>query len=410
MLDETTAHLAGIRPAAEVTGLVGKRRYLHAGPPIELGEVPGPMRGALLAALIFEGEAGDLDEASKIVDSADLELAPCHDAGGVGAMAGIVTPRMPVIVATSDRGGVAFSPINEGLGKALRFGSNDDKTIAQLTWLRDSLAPLMDRAIGRLEIDLTEIQAEALRRGDECHNRNVAATAILLLRIAAECIRTATKNDDPAAVLSTAAANPHFFLPFSMAAAKAVADAAHGISESPVVTAMAGNGRRLGIRVSGLGNRWFCGPAPVGDPKLFQGFTIDDAQPTMGDSFITETVGLGAFALSASPAISSFVGGDPRRADELVGEMRLICDGTSSRFLLPFEGFRGTPIGINVHKVAERSLAPLTNNGLAHRQAGKGQVGAGLTRLPLEPFAEASLALRDLRSTKPSKEELPSTT
>lgn len=392
--DTSRVRLVGIAPAAELTLAVGRRRYLHSGPPIGLEEIPGPMRGALLGALVFEDEARDLEAAAKLIHAGEVQISPCHDAGAVGAMAGIITPTMPVIVVESGTGRLAFSPINEGLGKALRFGSNDAETLDRLRWLRDSFAPLADRAIrGAGEIDLTELQAEGLRRGDECHNRNAASTAALVVRLAPQFIRSARKSDDPARAIEQASSNPHFFLPFSMASAKVIADSGHGVAGSPIVTAMAGNGRRLGIRVSGLGGRWFFAPAPVGTPKLFPGFSIHDAQPTMGDSFITETVGLGAFALSASPAICSFVGGDPARAHESVAEMRRICAGTSSRFLLPFERFRGTPVGIDVRKVAETGVAPLTNNGLAHREPGRGQVGAGLTRLPSDPFVEASRVL-----------------
>ena len=393
--DQTTARLVGVVPAGDVSPIVGRRRYLHAGPPpLDPAGVPGPMRGALLGALLLEGEADDLDGAAAILDGGDLELVPCHEAGAVGAMAGIVTPGMPVVVVEGDGGATAFSPLNEGLGRALRFGSHDDDTLARLAWMRDGAAPLLDRALTAAGgIEITGLQAEGLRRGDECHNRNVASTANLVLRLVPGILRAARAGDDPAAVVEWAAANPHFFLPVSMAAAKAIADRGHGIPGSPVVTAICGNGNRCAIRVSGLGDRWLDGPAPLGEPRLFPGFTPAEAQPMMGDSYITETVGLGAFALSASPAITAFVGGDPTRVVEYVAEMRQICAGTSSRFLLPFEGFRGSPIGIDVHRVAATGIAPLVNNGLAHRDPAPGQVGAGLTRLPLEPFRDASRLL-----------------
>jgi hypothetical protein len=392
--DATVVRLAGVVPASEATAAVGRRRYLHAGPPVALDELPGPMRAALAGAMVFEGEARDLAEADRILAAGDVELSPCQDAGGVGAMAGIVTPNMPVVLAEAEDGATAFSPVNEGLGRALRFGSNDEATLQRLRRLRDDVAPLIDRAVRATAIDLTNLMAEGLRRGDECHNRNVASSAALLLQMTPRMIRLARPDEDPAGVLEQLSANPHFFLPFSMAACKALADGGHGIARSPVVTAMAANGIRFGIQVSGLGTTWFTAPAPVGEPKLFPGYSIGDAQPAMGDSFITETVGLGAFALSAAPAIAAFVGGDPREASARVDEMRRICAGTSSRFLLPFDGFRGTPVGIDVGLVAATGVAPLANNGLAHREPGRGQVGAGLTRLPLEPFIWAARALR----------------
>jgi hypothetical protein len=392
-LDRTAVVLEGVRAAREVTTAVGPARYLHAGPPLALEELPGPMLGALLGALVFEGEARDLDQARAMVQAREVELVPGHHVGGVGAMAGIVTPRMPVVVA-SGAGRTAFSPLNEGLGRALRFGSNDPATLSRLTWLAKVAGPLLDRAISSSEqVELMELVAEGLRRGDECHNRNVATSAALLARLAPAIVRAAERAEDAADVLAYIAGNRHFFLSFSITAAKLVADLAHGVDESPIVTAMAGNGRRLGIRVSGTGERWFTAPAPLGEPRFFEGYDASQATPTMGDSFITETAGYGAFALTAAPAITSFIGGTVQRCRELVSQMRTLCAGRSERLLIPSEGFAGTPLGIDVRRVAELGVAPVVNNGLAHREAGVGQVGAGITRLPVEPFAEAASAL-----------------
>jgi hypothetical protein len=392
-LDGATPGLEGVRPAADVTTAVGPRRYLHGGPPLEAEELPGPMRGAIAGALLFEDQAADVEEAVAMLERGEIELAPAHDAGGVGAMAGIVSPGMPVVV-VGDSERVAFSPLNEGLGRALRFGSNDPETLRRLRWLAEVAAPVLDRAISASEeIRLMDLVAEGLRRGDECHNRNVATSAALLARLAPAIVRAAERPSDAADVLAYAAGNRHFFLSFSIAAAKLVADAAHGIDGSPIVTAMAGNGRRLGVRVSGAGERWFTAPAPLGEARFFRGYDASQATPTMGDSFITETVGYGAFALTAAPAITTFIGGTVERCQELVAEMRSICAGSSERLLIPAEGFAGTPLGIDVEKVAELGVAPVVNNGLAHRDAGVGQVGAGITRLPIEPFAEAADAV-----------------
>ena len=393
-LDTTAAFAVGVRPAQEVCDSIDRDAFLHAGPPIELDEVVGPARGALIGALMFEGEAADVVEAERILERGALSLRPCHDAGAVGAMSGVVSPSMPVVVVETETGARTFSPLNEGLGKALRFGSHDDDVLERLAWMSRVAAPLLDAALQDIGgLDVIALQAEGLRRGDECHNRNVASTAAVLSRLAPSIIRNASSAADAADVCSYVANNPHFFLSFSISACKAVADAAQQTDDPGVVTAMCANGRSFGVRVSGLGARWFLVDAPVGEPKLFHGFTPEDVCPAIGDSYITEAVGLGAFALSAAPALSEFVGGDPMQSSELVAELRRICRGTSSRFVLPFEGFRGTPLGIDVRLVAETGIAPLVNNGLAHRLPGIGQVGAGLTRLPLEPFVAAARAL-----------------
>ena len=397
-LDETRVVLRGVRPAGEVVDGVGPRRFLHSGPPLELDEIPGPMRGAILGALVFEGEAPDLDAAQEILDGGEIELLSCHHAGGVGAMAGIVTPQMPVLVAENDAtpSQQVFSPVNEGLGQALRFGANDPKTLERLRWIADIAAPVLDAALADSdELDLIEMVSEGLRRGDECHNRNVATSASLIAHLAPAIARTAPTPEQAAEVFTFAAGNRHFGLPFSMVAGKGIAVAASGVEGSPLVTAISGNGRRLGIRVSGTGDRWFLCPSPLGDARYFEGFSAEDATPTMGDSMISETVGFGGFALTAAPAITSFVGGTVAESRKLIEEMRSITVGESSRFLIPEEEFRGTPMGIDVHLVAETGVSPVINNGLAHKDPGRGQVGAGITRLPVEPFAEASTALRD---------------
>ena len=391
-LNTSVVTLTGVRRAGDVTEAVGRRHFLHAGPPIELSDITGPMRGAIIGGLIFEGEAADEHAAAAIIDSGKLTISPCHDAGGVGAMAGIITPNMPVVVATcSDR--TTFSGLNEGTGGAVRYGSFDAETIGRLHWITNVMAPALDAAIQAAEpIDLVTLVAEGLRRGDDCHNRLAGTTSNLLCLLAAELTRQVSR-EDAAATMSVMAGNPHFALPFAISMGKALAMSAADVPGSPVVTAMAANGREFGIRVSGTGDRWFTAPSPIGTPQLLPGLTLNDVNPTMGDSMIAETAGFGAFAMSAAPAIMSFIGGTASQGIEIVEEMRSITVATSSRFLLPNEDHRGTPLGIDVHRVASSGVAPIINNGLAHREMGRGRAGAGVTRVPIECFIAASDAL-----------------
>lgn len=395
-MDSTRVELERVCVAREVTPIVGPRSFLHAGPPIARENIPGPMRGAIIGGLIFEGEAKDQAEAEAIIDSGEIELTPCHHAGGLGAMAGIITPNTPVVVARSERH-TTFAPLNEGTDGAVRYGSFDDKTIARLRWMATDMVAVLDEAVQAVRpFDLVELVAEGLRRGDDCHNRLVATTAAILVRLSPAMIRSA-RTEAAAATAAFMAGNGHFALPFAIAMAKARTLAASDIPGSPIVTAMAANGHEFGIRVSGTGDRWFTAPSPIGEPKLIPGATMDDVNPTMGDSMISETAGFGAFAMSAAPAIMSFVGGTAAQAREHVEEMRRISSGTSKHFLIPVEEHRGTPIGINVDLVRETGIAPIINNGLAHRLPGFGRVGAGITRVPIEPFIEASLELERRR-------------
>lgn len=394
-MEAAQVQLDGVRAAGEVSTKIGRRRYLHAGPPIALADIPGPMRGALIGGLLFEREAVSQAEAEAIIDAGEVEISPCHDAGAVGAMAGIITPNMPVAVARSSTGDVTFSPLNEGVNGAVRYGSFDPETLARLGWMSREMAPILDAAICQSDpFNLVDLVAEGLRRGDDCHNRLVASTAVLLQRLTPALIRLGKSHEDAVKVAQIIAGNGHFALPFAISMAKARCLAAAGITGSSLVTTMSGNGRTFGIRVSGLGERWFLAPSPIGEPKLIPGARIEDVTPTMGDSMISETAGFGAFAMSAAPALMSFVGGTVAQGVEIVAEMRKIAHGTSKTFLIPAEEHRGTPVGIDVHLVAETGIAPVINNGLSHRQPGMGRIGAGITRTPFEIFEGASRALR----------------
>ena len=392
-LDTTKVRLERVCVAREVTTRVGPRSFLHAGPPIQLADIPGPMRGAIIGGLLFEGEAKNAIDAERIIDAGEIELTPCHDAGALGAMAGIITPNMPVVVARSEDHST-FAPLNEGTDGAVRYGSFDDKTLARLKWMSTDMVAVLDEAVQSSEsIDLVDLISEGLRRGDECHNRLVATTAILITRLAPSFIRS-RKSEAAEKVAAFMAGNGHFALPFAISMAKALTLSAANVADSPVVTAMSANGREFGIRTSGTGDRWFVAPSPIGEPKLVPGARIEDITPTMGDSMISETAGFGAFAMTAAPAIMSFVGGPAAQARDFVDEMRSICAGTSTRFLIPAEEHRGAPVGIDVHKVRATGIAPVINNGMAHRLPGHGRIGAGITRVPVEPFIAASEALQ----------------
>jgi hypothetical protein len=346
------------------------------------------MYGAVVAALMFEGEAADAEQAEAIIRGGGVSLRSCHEVGAVGAATGLVSPHTPVVVVRTESGRSVYSPLHEGAGPSMRYGAFGPETLDRLRWLADVMTPALDEAISASgPIEITALQAEGLRRGDECHNRNVASSASLAILLApglASC-----RGSDAAPLLQDLGENGQFFLAFSMAAAKAVGDEAHQVADPGMVTAIAANGRHVGIRVSGCGDRWFLTPSPYGKPQLFEGYTPEDASALMGDSFATEVIGLGAMAASAAPALASFLGTDPMEAEAAVAEMRQISQGTSTRFLVPAERYEGTPIGIDVAKVCRTRIAPLVNGGFAHRKAGVGMVGAGVVRLPIEPFDEA---------------------
>ena len=383
--------LTGVGKAVETIPGLGERTLLHAGPPIEWGRMCGPMQGAMIGAILFENWAQDQNSARRLAESGEIKFSPCHHYGAVGPMSGVISPSMPVwVVKNQDRGNFSFSNMNEGLGKVLRFGANDVSVIERLKWMASTLGPVMNAAISQLGgIELRPIIAQALHMGDECHNRNAAASSLLFKRIAPALLRTGALQTEMAKVLEFIAGNDHFFLNISMASCKAMLDAAHGVEYSTLVTAMARNGVEFGIRMSGTGDRWFTAPAPMVDGLFFPGYSQADAAPDLGDSAITETAGIGGFAMGAAPAIVQFVGGTPQDAIAYTREMYHITLGVNGGFTLPPLNFDSAPAGIDARKVVDTGIAPVINTGIAHKDAGVGQVGAGITRAPLECFDQA---------------------
>lgn len=386
--------LVAIQRAEEVLPELGARTILHAGPPIAWARMCGPMRGAVIGAVLYEGWANSPEAAAALCDRGEIAFAPCHHFGAVGPMAGILSPSMPVVV-VENAGGVnrAFATLNEGLGKVLRFGAYGAEVLDRLRWMAETLAPALGVALAvHGPIDLKTITAQALQMGDECHNRNIASTSLFTRMIAPALVRT-SPPETAARVLEFLEGNNHFYLNLSMAACKATLDAAHGIADSTLVTAMARNGVEVGIRMSGTGAEWFTAPALVPDGLFFPGFGPDDANPDLGDSAITETMGIGAFAMAAAPAIVRFVGGSPEDALDYTRQMYGITLARNADFGIPALGFAGTPTGIDARRVVDSGLTPVINTGIAHREAGIGQIGAGIARAPLACFSGALRAL-----------------
>ena len=388
--------LRGVGRALDVLPGMGERTILHAGPPVEWAEMCGPMQGAVLGAILFEGWAEDLDAARAVADSGEITFDPCHHHDAVGPMSGVTCPSMPMWIVDNTAGGnTAYSSLNEGLGKVLRFGANSPDVIERLGWMRAGLADVLSRALDTHgPFELKPLIAQALHMGDEVHNRNVAASSLLFKRLLPSALRSGAPTDEVARAFEFIAGNDHFFVNLSMAAAKVMLDAATGVANSSMVTVMARNGVRFGIRMSGTGDRWFTTEAPIVDGLYFSGFTRDDAARDIGDSAITETAGLGGFAMAAAPAIVQFVGGNPSQAIAASREMRSITIGENSAFTLPILDFAATPAGIDVRKVVDTGILPIINTGIAHKDAGVGQIGAGITTAPLACFTQAVAALR----------------
>ena len=388
--------LIDVVAAADAIPELGEGMILHAGPPISWERMCGPMRGAVAGIAVFEGWANDLDAAAALAARGAFQFRPNHDFAAVGPMTGMTTASQPVMVVENQASGNrAFCTINEGLGKVMRFGGNDASVLTRLAWLRDVLGPALGTALRSSEgIELKSLVARGLTMGDEMHQRNVACSSLLLRNLAAALASTCGDRATLTTILSFIASNDQFFLNIAMAMGKAITDPVRDIEGASVVTAMSRNGTDFGIRVSGLGDEWFTAPVEMPDGLYFPGFSAADANPDMGDSTIIETIGLGGFAMAAAPAVAGFVGaGAPSNAAQITHTMREITLAENPEWTIPALDYQGVPTAIDIRRVVETGIAPMINTGIAHREPGVGQVGAGVVRAPLACFESALWAL-----------------
>jgi hypothetical protein len=368
-----------------------EKLFLHAGPPVTWERMSGPLKGAVIGGLLYERLAGTAEEAERLAASGEIEFAPCHHHNAVGPMAGVVTPSMPVwILENVTFGNRAYCTLNEGLGKVLRYGANSPEVIDRLRWMESDLAPILKAAIDlHGPIDMKSLIAQVLQMGDEGHNRNRAGTSLLIRELAPYIVRLDVEKGKLSRVLTFMHENDHFFLNLTMPSGKCTVDAARDVEGSSIVVAMARNGTDFGIQISGLGDRWFTAPATAVKGLYLPGYGPDDAALDIGDSVITETVGIGGFAMAAAPAIVKFVGGSPEDAISFTRRMYAITETENDTYQIPVLDFRGTPTGIDVVKIVETGILPAINTGIAHKEPGVGMVGAGLVEPPRNCFVAA---------------------
>ncbi|NUR86111.1 MAG: DUF1116 domain-containing protein [Nonomuraea sp.] len=392
--------LVGYGRALDVVPGMTATTILHAGPPITWERMNGPMKGAVTGALVFEGLAETLEEAAELAGSGQITFSPCHEHGCVGSMAGVTSASMYMHVVRNDTyGNTAYTNLSEQMAKILRMGANDDSVIARLRWMRDVLGPMLAQAmeIGG-PIDLRLLLSQALHMGDECHNRNQAGTLLLMQALSASLLQTDFTTEQKKEVFDFVASSDYFSGPTWMAMAKAALDAADGVENSTIVTTMARNGVEFGIRVAGLPGQWFTGPAQQVVGPMFAGYKPEDSGLDIGDSAITETYGFGGFAMATAPAIVALVGGTVQEAVGFTRDMAEITTTHNPNVTIPALGFQGIPTGIDVRKVVATGILPIINTAIAHKDAGIGMIGAGITHPPAQAFTRAITALAGQRS------------
>ncbi|MEH7111602.1 DUF1116 domain-containing protein [Neobacillus niacini] len=386
--------LVDVVPAKEkIKELNEGKVLLHAGPPIKWEEMTGPMQGSCIGASLFEGWAETAEEAEQMLVNGEVTFIPCHHVNAVGPMGGITSANMPVLVVENrSEGNEAYCIMNEGIGKVLRFGAYSEEVVTRLKWMQNVLGPTISRALKLTEdgLNLNVMIAKAITMGDEFHQRNIASSLIFLKEISPYIVQLDMDAKQLKDVIQFLANTDQFFLNIAMATSKAVLDGARKIEEGTVVTAMSRNGKEFGIRISGMGDQWFTAPVNTPQGLFFTGYTQDDANPDIGDSAITETFGVGGMAMIAAPGVTRFVGaGGFQDALSTSNEMMEICIDQNSNFTIPTWDFQGACLGIDARKVVETGIEPVINTGIAHKNAGVGQVGAGTVRAPKACFEKA---------------------
>ena len=391
----TRPTLVDIQPAGDVVPQFGRRTILASGPPMEWREYDGGQRDAIIGAALYEGLGKDRDGVIEALDAGDIEVRSCGELACVGSVAGVYSASMPVfVVEDAETGSRAFCNLYEGSSpRRLNYGCYDNEVHERLVWIRDRLGPtLKDLLTTTGPILLTPIMVRALHMGDELHSRNNAACLLFV----AEVLQQAKERQASGGLadgLHEVVADQYFFLRLSMAAAKCIADRGHGVEGSSVVTATALSCRGFGIRVSGLGDRWFTGPPPVYEGHFFEGYSAQDVRWMGGESIMTETVGLGGFAQAGAPSLQRYQGGTSAVMVERNLEMYQITTGEHPDFRIPYLDYRGTPVGIDIFKVLESGILPVMDAGLAG--AGGGQIGAGVIRAPRQCFEKAVAAYNE---------------
>lgn len=399
-IKEARPHWVSVIPAKEaVPQLQEGKKLLHAGPPIKWEDMTGPARGACIGCCLFEGWASNEQEALALLDSGKIEFIPCHHVNAVGPMGGITSANMPVIVVKNIKhDNYAYCNINEGIGKVMRFGAYGEDVQKRHRWMRDVLAPILKDALASFDdgIDLTAVMAQGITMGDEFHQRNIASSALLLRVLAPKISQLDYPKEQITSVIEFLSITDQFFLNVAMAYCKAAMDAGAQIKAGSIVTALSRNGRDFGIRVSGLGDQWFTAPVNTPEGLFFTGYTQDDANPDIGDSAITEAFGVGGVAMIAAPGVTRFVGaGGFDAAVDVADEMSEIYVDHNMMLQIPTWDFKGALIGLDLRLVVETGITPIINTGIAHKEAGIGQIGAGTVRAPLACFEKALVALAD---------------
>ena len=371
---------AGLTSARDALGLA-EGTILHAGPPCSDAGPCKPILNSAAMAALYEGWAKTEEDALKLVGSSDVTLLPAQDHHAVVPLASVLTSTMAVQV-VEDRNNPdnrTFGPINGGSGPALRLGMAGAPVVDHLRWLNGDLADYLTTAAGT-RIGLIDIADQALTLGDDCHGRTIAASKLLVERIAD------VAGIAPPSVSAFFEAGPSFFLNLWMAASKCVLAGADGRTDSSAVVAIGGNGRDMGLKLSGMPGTWFTVRAAPPAGKLEPGNTDKDRLGAIGDSAVVDAVGLGAMAMHFAPAQKAALGPYMETPSDALAQevLAAVHDGFS----------RTRPrTGLIARRVVEAGQSIAISLGILDREGVRGRIGGGISVPPTALFAEGCDAL-----------------
>lgn len=387
--------LTDIKLAIEVIPEMSNETILHSGPPISWKEMCQAQKNAVIGGMLFEGLADSHEKAIKLVERGEVILSPCNEHATVGGMTGITTASMSVYVLKNLKyGNIAFCNHHEGWPiKALHWGNNDTDVITHLQWLDRVLTPVLRFAIKEMGgLNVKKIVSKALNMNDECHSRCTAATALFIAEIAPYLATSDLDRDSVKQSFEFLRRSEVFFLHIIMSAIKSIVEPAKGIEYSTIVTNQARNGVEFGIKVSSLGDEWFTGPASPIHGLYSPGYGSEDAGLDIGDSCVTELVGLGGFSIAASPSMALMKGETTEQAFEQTKQMAKITFAKNPFFTIPYLNFEGAPLGIDIRKVIETGITPFIDTAIVHKNGGL--IGSGIACAPLQCFEKAIQAFK----------------
>lgn len=343
------------------------RVILHAGPPVRRGRIGQPLANSAVIAMLFEGWAKDPDSAVGMLERGEVKLLPAQDHRAMVPLAAVLSPNMAVqvVVDAQNPDSAVFSPLNGGMVWAQRLGLRSQQVLSHLRWINGNLAATLEIVADR-DIPLVEIADAALEDGDDCHARTAAATGRLVRAIAPRL-----GGDTPERRFLDKASG--FFLNLWMAAVKCIAAAAEGEASS-IITALGGNGLEFGLKLGGLGNRWFVVAAEPPSGGLQSGYREVDRLGAIGDSALVDALGFGAMTSVSRPVNGS--------APALAADL----------FPMQHPAFPRTRIhvGMPARNIVRHGSAPGIALGILDRSGRGGRIGGGIYHPPLKLFSTAT--------------------